>query len=372
MGGAERVLFETIEVLKESGVDCYVLLPNEGELGERLRGLEVPYDIVRGGFWVTWEKPTLVQGAKDAINIAASIIPTLTKIRGSKCDIVYSNTLAICSGGIAAALLGRPHVWHLHEFPGYHGLELSFLKRFSFRLIRALSSACIVVSRHLAEICRPYLESAQLKVIYPSMHLACVETASSFGASVPARNGRFRCVIVGGLYESKRQEDAVQAVRQLHRDGADVELLAVGGGSPEYRRRLEEIVAANDLTDKVTFVGAVGDAAAFMQSSDVVLVCSNCETFGRVSIEAMMAGKPVIGARSAATPELIQDGVNGWLYEPGDFRDLATKIKRFYDDPLLARRLGENGQMWARKFFTKQRYAEELLSLLQPLNGRQS
>lgn len=64
------------------------------------------------------------------------------------------------------------------------------------------------------------------------------------------------------------------------------------------------------------------------------------ETFGLVGAEAMSHGIPVIAARVGALPELIDDGVNGLLFEAGDARELARKVRRLWDDPELCRRLG--------------------------------
>ena len=370
LGGAERVLLETIEVLHEKGVECYVLLPGEGAMSQRLAAIGVPYDFIQGSSWVTWKAPTFWEQIKAIIKIALGVFPTLKKIRKSGCDIVYSNTLTVCDGGIAAAILQRPHVWHLHEFPGYHGVRFYFGNRFSFLIVRALSSACITVSTHLSEMCRPYLQSSRMKVIHPSMHLAFPENVDSVpaGRLLPPRNGRFRCVIVGGLFEGKRALEAVEALGELRRGGVDAELLIVGDGDPRYRHSLEDCVKANDLLGNVTFTGAVREGTAAMRSADVVLVCSRHETFGRVTVEAMMAGKPVVCAGAAATPELVRDGFNGWLYEPGNHRDLAAKIKLLYEDRPLAVRLGENGRTWAQGAFTKELYAREILNILTTLN----
>lgn len=66
----------------------------------------------------------------------------------------------------------------------------------------------------------------------------------------------------------------------------------------------------------------------FIRMADVVLICSHWEPFGRVTVEAMLAGKPVI-AISGATVELIHDGVTGLLYDPGNYSVLANKMRYF-------------------------------------------
>jgi glycosyltransferase involved in cell wall biosynthesis len=65
------------------------------------------------------------------------------------------------------------------------------------------------------------------------------------------------------------------------------------------------------------------------------------ETFGLVGAEAMSHGIPVVASRRGALPELIDDGVNGFLFEPGDPRDLARKVTRLWEDPALCRRFGQ-------------------------------
>jgi glycosyltransferase involved in cell wall biosynthesis len=181
----------------------------------------------------------------------------------------------------------------------------------------------------------------------------------------PTREGRrFRCVIVGGLVPTKRQEDAVRALGVLRRRGADAELVIVGGGDQNYRKLLQSIAASEGVVDRVHFTGPVADAIPFMQQSDTVLVCSEHETFGRATVEGMLAGKPVIAATAAASPELIHNGVTGWLYEPRNPQDLATKIEMLYEDSTLAVRVGECGRSWAQGFYTEERYAQEILPIL--------
>jgi glycosyltransferase involved in cell wall biosynthesis len=78
----------------------------------------------------------------------------------------------------------------------------------------------------------------------------------------------------------------------------------------------------------------------------------------------MFSGKPVIGARSAATAELIKDEINGLLYRPGDPEDLANKIRSIYENPDLGKRLGGNAKTWIDAYFTPSRYTEEVLTLI--------
>ncbi len=82
--------------------------------------------------------------------------------------------------------------------------------------------------------------------------------------------------------------------------------------------------------------------------SHVALMCSHSEAFGRVTVEAIKFGLPVIGANSDGTRELIREGWNGLLYPRGQLAELADRIDRLYWDQELRARLGENGREWRK------------------------
>lgn len=373
IGGAERVLLETIDIFRERDVECHVLLPEEGVFAQELSRRGIPYAIVQSASLTSSGKPSPWARVKAAIRIAVAILPLMRKIIAWKCDIVYSNTLLVGHGAIAAKLLRKPHIWHLHEFGREdHGFSFYFGEGFSCRTVGRLSSVCIVVSKALASKYGKYVEPSRLAVVYPSMGLTLDNgsAASSFNAPGPSRrSSRFRCIIVGGVCEGKRQEDAIQALKLLLDNSVNVELVVVGGAEqPRYREYLDQIISQTEgLRDHVIFTGEMRDARPFMQTTDVLLMCSRSEAFGRVTIEAMLAGKPVIGAASGATPELVRDGFSGLLYKVGDAGDLAGKIRYLYDNPSIAQGLGENGKHWAHSIFTKERYASELVRVVEGL-----
>jgi len=102
-----------------------------------------------------------------------------------------------------------------------------------------------------------------------------------------------------------------------------------------------------------------------MDSRNIILVCSRSEAFGRVTVEGMLCSKPIIGTRSGATPELVKEGFTGLLYEPGNYQDLAEKIKYLIVHPGEARQMGTNGFEWASKQFTIEKCASQVFGILQ-------
>lgn len=369
--GAGRALLETVEALKAHGVDCQVFLPRPGTIQEKLSALDVPYSVLKYCWWMGKEgDPWTMRLRRTARNLFTTIL-VLRRMKEWRPDVVITNTVTVVIGALGASLLGVPHVWHLHEF-GYedHDLRFDLGDRLSYKLLQSLSAICIGNSDAVTAKYATHLGPANLRRIYYSMHMAHSNgTLVPANSPVPVRMSRFRCVIVGTLCEAKGQTDAIDAFGELQKEGIGAELLAVGEGEAKYEQYLRDLVRARSLDDHIAFTGQVRDAFPFIQSAEVVLMCSRAEAFGRVTVEGMLAGKPVIGARSGATPELVQDGITGLLYQPGDPKDLAAKIKYLQQNPAVAERLGRNGQEWARATFSKERYGRELMEVLNQVSA---
>lgn len=375
IGGAERVLLETIDVLLQEGIECRVLLPGAGKFAEELERRGIPHVIIRSAFLTLPGEPTVWRRLKAAARILMATLLVAREIVASKCDVVYSNTVTVGHGAIAAALLNKPHIWHLHEFGREdHGYGYYFGEKFSCQAVGRLSVSCIVVSKALADKYARYIPYTKLAVVYPSMNLELERLSDSGNSGCDGNHrGQLRCITVGGIVEGKRQADAIQAFAHLQKDGINAALTIVGAvESPRYRQELDESIKQHHLEEKVHFAGEVRDARSLIQASDVLLVCSGAEAFGRVTIEAMLAGKPIIGSAAGATPELVRDGCNGLIYPLANSAALADKIRYLYQNPEAGRLLGENGKQWAESLFTNQRFSCELMAVLKSLPERQA
>jgi glycosyltransferase involved in cell wall biosynthesis len=365
-GGAERALLETIEALTARGFQCYVVLPYKGPLCDDLEELQIPFHIIKSKPWTGWETTTIWKRFKNAVLTLLMAIPAAWRIKFWKCDLVYSNTITIWIGALAAALLRKPHIWHIHEFGAEdHGLSFLFGEKFSLKILNLFSSICIINSKAVAKKYKNYISPTKLRVVYYSMHLVQSVSLAQKEAFVPISK-KYRCVIVGKVAPGKGQEDAVRAVVHLFDKGIDTELYIIGDGIgyEAYLSSLYEIVREYNAADQVHFLGYCDYPLEYMKSADVILMCSRCEAFGRVTVEGMLAGKPIIGARGGATKELVREGFNGLLYTPGDYQDLAKKITYFFDNRKSAREMGENGRRWAVAKFSQKRYGKELHDII--------
>lgn len=370
-GGAEKVLLELIDALSARGVECRCLLPRRGPLVRDLETRGIPTAIVRYGWWMG-RNPSVWKRVRKTFRSLYAAPRAAALIRRWKCDVVYTNTITVCVGALAAKLIGRPHVWHIHEF-GYadHRLAFHLGAWLSLGLVDRLSAACIVNSQAVAAAYSARVDPSKLYVVYYSVILP-QPPATNDGPDDRPNTRPIRCVVVGALGQGKGQEDAILAIRELTRAGVPAHLDLVGNGKPEYVETLRRLVRDSDLEDRVRFVGYVDNPAPFMQAADCVLMCSRHEAFGRVTVEGMKLGKPVIGTSTGGTPEIVRDGETGLLYTPGDFRGLADRIGYLHAHPQVAQRMGRNGRCSAEERFTQGRFGGEVLSILARVGGTPS
>jgi glycosyltransferase involved in cell wall biosynthesis len=151
--------------------------------------------------------------------------------------------------------------------------------------------------------------------------------------------------IVGHIQAWKGQDLVVQAMAQLRTRHPDLRCLIVGGvhrQGAEYAERMRTRIAAEGLQQQVILTGARRDVAACLDAMDVAIHSStNPEPFGRVLIEAMALGRPLIAPREGGPLEIVVDGETGILVPPRDAAALAAAIDRLVSDPDLRRRMGE-------------------------------
>jgi glycosyltransferase involved in cell wall biosynthesis len=358
LGGAERALLEMALALRMKSIESFVILPSKGPLLEQLAASRIPCAIIRNYWWVG-KRRILWRNFGGILLSMFAAIPLIRLIHRWKIDLVCSNSIVVFVGALAARLANKPHVWFVHEFlSDKYGIEPCLPLQVTMWLVSALSRVIVTNSMTTREKYAQLMPRSEVRVAYQAV-LPLPSGSSNLQDPVPFSSGAaFRCASVGSLNPIKGHPDAIRAVGCLNRRGIAAELAIVGDG-PD-KASLEALVQNEDLRGKVLFTGYLPNPVAIMQAADAILVCSRGEAFGRVAVEAMRLGKPLVAAASGATPELITDRFNGLLYKSGNAEELAEKLLLLLKSPSLGNELAQNGQRRAN-CFSLERYGTAVL-----------
>ena len=179
------------------------------------------------------------------------------------------------------------------------------------------------------------------------------------------RTGHVTFLIAGNLQRNKGQDTVLKAVKILKkRSITDFSVIIAGGvastaDSRKFAKELYEYKEAENLNN-VYFIGFVEDMKDLRKKTDVEIVASRMEAFGRVTVEAMLSGNPVLATNTGANPELIKEGETGWLFREGDAEDLADKIQNILNVRSDIRMMGNNAYDRMKREGLSNRNTEEI------------
>lgn len=164
------------------------------------------------------------------------------------------------------------------------------------------------------------------------------------------------------LWPAKSHEHMLEALELLRKEGMDLFLLIIGDGP--RRKNLEELSAQKGISGHVMFTGYVQDVRPYLMSADISMLTSTAvETLSMAAIESMAMGKALILSDIGGAPEIVDCGLNGYLYSPGNIKELAASIKKIFKNGRYLR-MGEKAREKARRLFTHERMIWEYVRLL--------
>jgi glycosyltransferase involved in cell wall biosynthesis len=300
------------------------------------------------------------------------IWPIVCAIRENGIDLVHLNT-TLRSGkpGIIAAYLTRiPCICHIRVLG-----EAGRFERLFARFVDAfIYTSSAVAENYIAQGIPP----AKGVVIHNAVDVTeftrtydAAQVRGEFGWTAQER----LVGVIGRLDWWKGHEYFLEAMAEVARQVPNVRGLAVGSpeNTPmnrEYYRRLQSLTKSLGLEGKVIFTGFRDDVPRLMSALDVVVLSSaEPEPFGRVVIEGMAAGKPVVATAAGGVVDIIEDGVNGLLVPPRDSGAIAAAILEVLSDREKARQVGLAARRRVEEKFTVQHHAAAVQQMYDAILG---
>lgn len=357
--GAFKSMVKLCEIERDMyNVEPIVVIPTHGDGEELLKIANLKYIYVRSEDWIisnSYEsfKGFIKKRIKLALNFLA-IIKLQKLMKKNEIDIVHINTSYTYVGAVAANKLNIPVVWHLRELLEEDQNNRFLVKDGSKKLIYK-SSKIIAISNY---VYNKYKQSFLEKIIeipngideslYYSLRDILLEDITRF-------------IYVGGISEKKGFGYIIEAMKQLIEEGIDnVHLEVLGNDKEPYGEKMKQIIQENKLSDYITFRGVCVNTHEFYKKSDVMLMTSECEAFGRTTVEAMQSGCLVIGSDSGATPDILNHGKAGILFKPRDSVDLKNKMIYVMKNKSICRKIAKDGQNRAIRKYTARENAKQI------------
>jgi glycosyltransferase involved in cell wall biosynthesis len=281
---------------------------------------------------------------------ARMLLPVLRRERP---DVIHAGNSLLQNLDVvlAARWAGIPCVVHEKGLLRYTLVE---------RLCARSVGACICMTEAIrANLARERMRIPRTVVVHDGIDLEGFRPRQP-AAAMRAALGVGDCDPVIGITANvnpwKGQDVLVRAVAELVADFPRLGCLVVGGivrGADEYLRGMEAFIASRRLEKHVRFVGARSDIADIVGALDVLVHASTRpEPFGRVLIEGMALGKPIVATAGGGVPEIVVDGETGLLVPQGDVGAMAAALRRLLGDAALRDRFGAAGARRAREHFS--------------------
>ncbi|MCX5982828.1 MAG: glycosyltransferase family 4 protein [Nostocales cyanobacterium LacPavin_0920_SED1_MAG_38_18] len=369
-GGAELCL---VDIAKPYGENALVGLFADGNFRKLLEENQVPVEVLTTQAIKVGKQSGLFQ----ALGSLGQIVPLINQVvqRARKYDLIYANTQkALVVGAVASFLACRPLVYHLHDI-----LSLEHFSKTNLRVAVNLINRCaaLVIANSQASK-MAFLEaggkSDLVRVVYNGFAAKNYEVDE-----LEVRNlrehlrleGKFVIGHFSRLSPWKGQHILIDALSQCPQD---VVVILVGDalfGEQEYVKDLHQKVAGLGLENRVNFLGFRADIPQLMTMCDLITHTSiAAEPFGRVIVEAMLCGKPVIAAEAGGAMELVEDGINGFLVTPGEPQKLAQVIHNCRQESVKTANIANNARISASERFDvriiNQQIQELLKSIISP------
>lgn len=363
--GAELALLEMVDLIRRNH-ECIVFVPNNGPLIEDFKKINIKVQISKYSWWIHHKKDTLFKIIiKIILNIIYSIKTTL-KIRRYKPDIIISNSIVVNTGMISSFFLQCPHLWFVHEFIKEDPTMIfNFGEKLTMKMVNKYSNSVIVASKILIEKYKKFIDSNKLKLI-PFQNIKKPNINEKPLWPMQINKKYLKVIIIGSIQENKNQIMAIDALYELKKVGVkNIQLLIMGTGNEIYLSKLHNRVSEYKIENQVSFLGYINNPYPYILSSDCLLVLSNFESFGRVTVEAMFCEKIIIASNnSGGTSDLIKDGDTGLLYTKGSLSDLVEKISYVYKNKNVAKKIGKRASEFSKRFSQPDGYYEKLNKLI--------
>jgi len=332
LGGGEHAFFDLLRRLP-SAWRTVALIPGKGDLEKKLNrcGIEtliVPLPAIR---------------LRLMHRIAAGLKACAVVCRKVRPDVIYANgSRAALYAGPCGKLIRTPVVWHCRIAEKDRLLD-PVLVRLCTR---------IIANSHATADRFPANHRCRIRVIYNGLDIDWLRDPAVQKPDFVDEGWKV-VLVVARVSPSKRHDLVLSAFEAVARKNPAAHLVCVGDkdpAEPGWWSLVRRKASRSAFSSRIHWIGHVEDVRPWYRASTVLVLGSNNEGFGRVLVEAMASGVPVIAHKGGGIAEVVREGKDGILLESQDSRNLAEAILRVLQDEVLREALRRAGVLRAENF----------------------
>lgn len=330
LSGANICLLEYFDILIENKFFLHVIVPADGNMLSELRKRKITFYIIPSYSWSAkvGHFDSLIVKLRKAVRNFWAKHQSIKLIKTIDPKFTATNSIVNPVLAFAAKACNKQHFWFIHEFGEEdHGFLIAGNSEKGKKLINKYSDKLVFNSISLLVNFLPFIDKNKSIVIDNAVIIKAPKK------KIVNSMGYLKLLMVGQIALSKNQLDAFKAVHYCLKMGVQLTLNILGKcNDDDYMNLLVKFIKHEKLQRNIIFLGNSDNPGEILVEHDVLLMCSRMEAFGRVTVEALKCGLPVIAANTGGSIEIIFDQKNGYLYKSGDYIDLASKIITFSKD----------------------------------------
>ena len=365
-GGATQGIIELLYQLDRNIFEPYIITPNHPnkKQSEVFHSIAKSYSVIRMDWWnKKYDMPLL----KRIFTSCSSILKTglnlitiykiIKKIHEYDIDIVHTSTSLTLQGAIAAKLTNTPHIWHVRESIGSKGLFKFWVSdQILIKIFKFLSNYITPESHYAGEVFQ--MKDPKLKVIHDGVDVnqyidntLGLELRKSLGI----RKDDLLVAMVANLSATMKRHDVfIKMAASLSKNHGNTRFVIFGSHPNKknriynesylYAENLKNMVLKLKLKDNFIWGGFRQNIPELMSAIDILVHPCEVEGFGRIAIEAMASGKPVVGPKTGGISETVKNDFTGYLVKSMDVDSFAKATEKLISNKTLRTQFGVNAK----------------------------
>lgn len=363
IGGSTVSLISLIQGLKEyDNLEVVVFLPyRKNGTAKRILGknnINYEQGLYRRNYKKISEKNFIKLLVYDLLNVLATIKIGYC-LKKEKIDIVCSNSTGVDVGARAARLAKVPHIYYVREFME-RDFKCEYRNKYRMKKLLEKSEYAIFISKAVEEYYKSKYCLQNTSQFYNGF---VVEDYYIQGHDILA-DKKIRFIQVGEFSEGKGVFNTIELLQHLNEAGIrNWRMEFVGKGPEDNIHQMQHLISQYHMESQITIGNFCLDMKEKLSEKDILIMNSRAEGFGRVTVEGMLAGCLVIGRNSGGTKEIIENQVNGILFE--DEKDFISIIKQIENQRNVYRQLAKDGQKYALEEFDCTKTARNFMKVVE-------